>query len=181
MLPSIQGRLIRLSKKRGALLQRLEACSTDVLSFKAGPDKWSAEEALEHLLVVEDNFLEQVSANTPESSLDPEKRSPEKYQVVLKVMQQDVEVDVPHESMEHHGRFTFTELLERWDNIRNYMRELLEEIEAGGEEDMVYQHPYAGPLTIAETLAFMEVHFANHARHMEIILARAEQPPARTS
>jgi hypothetical protein len=54
------------------------------------------------------------------------------------------------------------------------MRTLLEAIETGAEDNMVYQHPYAGPLNIDETLEFMEVHFDNHARHMEIILARAE-------
>lgn len=31
----------------------------------------------------------------PVSSLDPEPRSPDKYQIILKVMQRDVEVDVP--------------------------------------------------------------------------------------
>ena len=174
MLSDIQKRYQSLMEKRRKLLQRLEAYSTDALSFKAGPDKWSAVEAVEHLVVVEDNFLEQVTANTPVSSLNSDKRSPKNYQIVLKVMQEDVRVDVPHESMEPHGRFSFAELLSRWDDIREKMRALLEAIETGAEESMVYQHPYAGPLNIAETLEFMEVHFDNHARHMEIILARAE-------
>jgi len=174
MLPKIQERYESLLAKRQALLRHLDTNSTDELSFKAGPDKWSAVEALEHLVVVEENFLEQVRANTPASSLNPKKRSPEKYQVVLKVMRRDIEVDVPHESMEPQGHISFTELLHTWDGIREEMQELLEAIEEGGTEEMVYQHPYAGPLNISETLEFIEVHFDNHARHMEIILTRMD-------
>ena len=174
MLPNIQKIYDSLLEKRRALLQSLETYSTDKLSFKAGPDKWSAKEAIEHLVVVEDNFLEQVSAHRPVSSLDPDKRSSKNYQIVLNVMRKDVEVDVPHESMEPHGEFSLTELFKRWDGIREKMRALLEEIDEKSEEDLVYEHPYAGPLNMAETLEFIDVHFDNHARHMDVILARAE-------
>ena len=174
MLSDIQNRYQRLMEKRRELLQRLEAYSDDGLSFKAGPDEWSAKEAIEHLVVVEDNFLEQVTANTPASSLDPAKRSPEKYQVVLKVMRNDVEVDVPHASMEPHGQYSFTELLDQWDETRVKMQALLEGFKSGTEAAMVYHHPYGGPLNILEALAFIEVHFDNHARHMNVILDRVE-------
>ena len=174
MLPNIQDRFESLSEKRQALLQHLDSQSPEALAFKAGPDKWSVVEAIEHLVIVEDNFLEQVTANIPNSSLDPESRSPKKYQIVLKVMQRDVEVDVPHESMEPHGHLSFSELLDRWHDIRNKMDGVLGEIKPDAQEDMLYQHPYAGPLNIAETLEFMEVHFDNHVRHIDVILARVE-------
>ena len=158
-------------KKRQALLQRLEDYPADMLSFKAGPDKWSALEAVEHLVVVEGNFFQQVSANTPMSTLDPGKRSPDKYQVVLNVMQKDIEVAVPHESVEPGGHYSITELLERWNDIQEKTLAFLDEIDSG--QDVVYEHPFAGPLTIEEALAFLEIHFDNHARHMDVILNRA--------
>ena len=174
MLQNIQERYERLLNKRKTLLQRLEAYSTETLSFKAGPDKWSAVEAIEHLVVVEDNILEQVKANTPMSTLDLENRSPKNYQMVLKVMRSDVAVDVPHESIEPSGQYSLEALLARWDDIRVKMQGLLNGIEAGTEDNMVFNHPFGGPLNIRETLEFIEVHFDNHARHMEVILARAE-------
>jgi len=54
------------------------------------------------------------------------------------------------------------------------MRVLLEGIRPGTDDNMVYLHPYGGPLNILEALAFIEVHFDNHARHMAVIPARAE-------
>ena len=174
MLAKIQEQFERLTHKRQSLLQHLDSQSPEALSFKAGTDKWSVVEAIEHLVIVEDNFLVQVNANIPVSTLDPEKRSPDKYQIVLKVMQRDVEVDVPHESMEPHGHLGLSELLDKWDDIRKKMPGLLGGIDENGQEDMVYQHPYAGPLNIAETLEFIEVHFDNHVRHIDVILARVE-------
>ncbi len=174
MLANIQKRFERLTQKRQSLLQHLDLQSPEALSFKAGADKWSVVEALEHLVIVEDNFLEQVAANIPASSLDPANRSPEKYQIVLKVMNRDIEVDVPHESMEPHGHFGFNELVDRWEDIREKMKDLLESIDSDNPQNMVYHHPYAGPLNIAETLEFMEVHFDNHIRHIDVILARVK-------
>ncbi|MBW2409426.1 MAG: DinB family protein [Deltaproteobacteria bacterium] len=174
MLPNILEQFERLNHKRRSLLQHLDARPPEALAFKAGPDKWSVMEAIEHLVVVEDNFLEQVGANIPVSSLDPDKRSPEKYQIVLKVMNRDIEVDVPHASMEPHGHYGFSELLDRWEDIREKMQALLENIETDDPQNMVYHHPYAGPLNIMETLEFMDVHFDNHVRHIDVILARVK-------
>ena len=174
MLANILEKLDTLSQKRQALLQHLDSQAPEALSFKVGPDKWSVVEAIEHLVIVEDNFLKQVSANMPTSSFDPASRSPEKYQIVLKVMQRDIEVDVPHESMEPHGHLGLNELLDKWNGIRKKMYELLKTFDSDAEDNMVYQHPYAGPLNITETLEFMDVHFDNHVRHIDTILARVE-------
>lgn len=76
--------------------------------------------------------------------------------------------------MEPRGHFSFSELLHKWDNIRKKMQALLEETETNTQGDLVYQHPYAGPLNLAETMEFIEVHFDNHVRHLDVILTRAE-------
>ena len=48
MLSPIQEKYDGLRKKRQDLLQRLNSLSSEVLSFKAGPDKWSIVEVVEH-------------------------------------------------------------------------------------------------------------------------------------
>ena len=88
-------------------------------------------------------------------------------------MEQDVPVDVPHESMEPHGRVTLEELFNRWDDVRKKMQAMLGEIDSDNIDKLVYRHPYAGPLDMAETLNFIDVHFDNHVRHIDVILERA--------
>jgi hypothetical protein len=116
-------------------------------------------------------LLTQLTTEEPSPPLDINSRTPKKYQTVIKVMERDIEVDVPHESMEPHGRLTLDELLKQWNGIREKLQGLLAEIPAGNLDDLVYRHPYGGPLDISETLHFIEVHFDNHIRHIDRILA----------
>ena len=172
MLPGIQDKFDRLTQKRKSLLQHLDCLSPEAVSFKAGPDRWSVVEAVEHLVIVEEDFFKQATTKKPAPPLDPGARSPEKYQTVLKVMRRDIPVDVPHESMEPHGRLSLEELVDIWEDLREKIRRLLAAMTADNQDDLVYRHPYAGPLNIAETLDFIEVHFDNHVRHIDTILKR---------
>jgi len=174
MLPNIQEQYDSLKLKLDALLQRLDSLSGEKLSFKAGPDKWSIVEVVEHLVIAEGGLVKQLSTNIPNSTLDPAAKTPEKHRVVIKVMERDIEVDVPHESLEPHGRIALKELLSQWKDYREKLPVLLAEIKPEKRDDPVFRHPYGGPLDIAETLQFFEVHFDNHMRHIDRILAQAK-------
>ena len=174
MLANIQEQYDSLKLKLEALLQHLDSLTSEKLTFKAGPDKWSIVEVVEHLVIAEQDLLKQLSTHIPVSTLDPEAKTPEKHQTVIKVMERDIEVDVPHESMEPHGRIALEDLLNQWNVIREMLPGLLAEIKSDNKDDPVYQHPYGGPLDIADTLQFFEVHFDNHMRHIDRILAQAK-------
>ncbi len=87
-------------------------------------------------------------------------------------MERDIPVDVPDESMEPHGRLTLDELLSRWDDVREKLQGFLAGINSENKDNLVYRHPFAGPLDISETLHFIDVHFDNHMRHIDRILAQ---------
>jgi hypothetical protein len=86
-------------------------------------------------------------------------------------MTKDIPVDVPDESLEPHGQFSLEELLGRWDDTRKKTRTYIDGINSEKVEDLVYRHPFAGPLNMAETLRFIDVHFDNHMRHIDRIIA----------
>ena len=168
MISNIQEKFDSMASKYNALLQNLDALSPDKLYFKAGPDRWSIVEVIEHLVLTEDDIVKQIS--TQGSSFDSEKRSPDKFKTVVKVMERDIEVDVPDEILEPHGQLTLEEHLSRWDRLREKLHTFLTGIDSENMENLVYRHPFAGPLDISETLHFIEVHFDNHMRHIERIL-----------
>jgi hypothetical protein len=175
MLANIQEQYDSLTLKLEALLQRLDSLSGEKLSFKAGPDKWSIVEVVEHLVIAEESLVKQLSTNIPDSTLEPGAKTPEKHQVVIKVMERDIEVDVPHESLEPHGRIALEDLLNQWNGIRQKLPGLLAEIKPEKQDDPVFRHPYGGPLDLSDTLQFFEVHFDNHMRHIDRILAQAKR------
>ena len=169
MLSDIQEAFAGLEKKYGKLLQHLNTLTAEVLYFKAGADKWSIVEVIEHLVMAEEDMLAQLTGAASAASLDPQDRSAKNYHIVIKVMTQDIPVDVPAESMEPHGRFSLEELLERWDASRQKICAYIDAINSEDAGDLVYRHPFAGPLDMSETLRFIDVHFDNHMRHIEKI------------
>ena len=174
MIANIQATYDRLSVKRAELLRRLDSLASELLSFKAGPDKWSIIEVVEHLVIAENDLIAQLTGEGHSPPLNIESRSAKKYQTVIKVMERDIEVDVPHESMEPHGRVALEDLLRQWGDIRKTLHGLLESVKKENKDEMVYWHPYAGPLDISQTLHFFEVHYDNHMRQIDRILALAK-------
>ena len=172
MLSDIQETFDNLEIKYGKLLQQLNSLTDDQLNFKAGADRWSVVEAIEHLVLAEENMLEQLTDKASSAKLDPRDRSAKNYHVVIKVMTKDIPVDVPDESMEPHGQFSLEELLVRWSDTRKKTRAYIDGITSEKAEDLVYRHPFAGPLDMAETLRFIDVHFDNHMRHIDTITAQ---------
>jgi hypothetical protein len=171
MLSDIQETFDNLEIKYGKLLQQLNSLTDDVLYFKAGADKWSIVEVIEHLVVAEENMQEQLSGATAAPPLDPQDRSAKNFHIVIKVMTKDIPVDVPDESLEPHGQLSLEELLGRWDDTRKKNRAYIDAINSEKVEDLVYRHAFAGPLNMAETLRFIDVHFDNHMRHIDRIIA----------
>jgi hypothetical protein len=57
--------------------------------------------------------------------------------------------------------------------MRSEIREIFEGVVSEDAGKLVYRHAFAGPLNLAETLRFVDVHFDNHVRHLETVKARA--------
>ena len=174
MLTEIQQTFDSLDKKYTKLLQDLSSLTGEVLNFKAGADKWSIVEVIEHLVMAEENMLAQLTGTASATTLDPQDRSAKNFHIVIKVMTKDIPVDVPDESMEPHGQFSLEDLLGRWDNTRQKTRAYIDRINSENAGDLVYRHPFAGPLDMAETLRFIDVHFDNHMRHIDKIKAQVK-------
>jgi len=172
MLTEIQKTIDGLDKKYTKFLQDLSSLTDEVLNFKAGADKWSIVEVIEHLVMAEENMLAQLTGAASATTLDPQDRSAKNFHIVIKVMTRDIPVDVPDESMEPHGRFSLEELLGRWDDTHQKTRAYIDGINPEGADNLVYRHPFAGPLDMAETLRFIDVHFDNHMRHIDKIKAQ---------
>ena len=174
MLTEIAEKFESLSQKHVNLCRQLNELSRESLTFKAGPDRWSVVEVIEHLVIAEKDLLQQLSNNIPVSTLDPVSKTPDRYRMVIKVMEQDIEVDVPDKRAEPQGRLTLDELIEQWDDIRVRLPEYLTAVTDEKKDDLVYRHPFGGPLSVIEALHFIEVHFDNHMRHIDRIVAQIE-------
>lgn len=173
MLEEIRQTFDNLEDKLEKLLQELKSMPAETVSFKAAKDKWSVLEAVEHLVIAEEGMLEQLTTAAGKSGLDWQEKSAKNFQIVIKVMERDIPVDVPDDSLEPHGEYKLEDLLDRWKAAREKTRAYIEGLDSDNARALVYRHPFAGPLNISETFRFIDVHFDNHMRHLETIKARA--------
>jgi len=176
MLADVREVFKNLDKKYDELLKNLDSLSDEVLYFKASEDRWSIVEVIEHLVMAEEDMLKQITGSASAAALDPQDRSAKNFHIVIKVMTEDIPVDVPDQSMEPHGQVALQALLKRWQDTRRKTRAHLDAIKSEDAKALVYRHPFAGPLDMAETLRFIDVHFDNHMRHIEKIKAQMIAP-----
>ena len=115
-----------------------------------------------------------MTTTTGKAGPDWQEKSAKNFQIVIKVMERDIPVDVPDDRLEPHGKYKLEDLLDRWKAAREKTRAYLEGLDSGHAAALVYRHPFAGPLNISETFRFIDVHFDNHMRHLETIKARAK-------
>jgi hypothetical protein len=177
MLPDVQSRFSALERMRQALLDQLHPLTAAQLRIRPGPDRWSVLEAVEHVVLSEEGLLREMLCNgrLPDSGLPP--RDPQKFELVLGVLSQDIPVDVPVEEVAPSGGVPLEELKRRWESLRTRLRERLDNIGRRNRRRPVCLHPIAGPLDARETLEFMKVHCDGHRRQVARILDDMQGAP----
>ena len=72
----------------------------------------------------------------------------------------------------------YTALREEWTDVGERWRAAVESLPPGLGATPLVRHPYAGPLTVTDTLRFLAAHAARHRRQFDRASAAALAPPA---
>ena len=166
MLKDIQIVIEKLEEKQRTLVNAIRSVSTDQLRLKSGPDKWSLLQELQHVVWTERAMRlseEALRDNPVRKHLKPGKL----VDVVKKVLENDVPVDVPDPSFEPDGNTSLSELLALWDQERQLLWALFETVNAKTVDTVMFSHPAAGPLTPFQTLELALIHLDNHHRRIK--------------
>ncbi|MGB3545286.1 DinB family protein [Rubrivirga sp.] len=156
--------LVELDDTRADLIALLDAMTPQQRAFSPSTGAWSAESVAEHLLLTEDRLL---NAIVDPPNLDPP--VPGAIDDALAFLRSDARAETPPflEPTERPYRDTRAELIllgARWLEIAH---------DASRADRAVFDHPLAGPLTLLDTVRFVEAH-AGHHRYQ---LARISTAP----
>ena len=166
MAAPLQALIDALDRERLALLDRVDALGDGAISARPQPDAWSILEIVEHLVVAEAVILQGLP---PAAELTDRSRTLKQrilFQVVMVILRFGIPVKVPTRRMVPTGRVPLTELRERWDGHLHWLRTYAGGLEAGGEHRAVFQHPVAGPITLAQALRMACLHLGVHRRQI---------------
>ena len=143
----IRTRLEHLNHARLTLLEQIEAMQHEDLSRRAGPDRWSVLEILQHIILGERGVLQ----NLPEPSrLVHRRRRPihfVNYAIVLFILKWDIPVPVPSNEMIPDGITTLKEIRDQWEQNYNWFKSYINGLNSETVKHAVFRHPVTGPLT----------------------------------
>ena len=163
----IRAKLEQSNQTRLNLLERIEAMAPEDLTRKAGSNRWSVLEILQHIVLGERGVLH----NLPEPSrLVHCRRRPihfVKYAIVLFILKWNIPVPVPSAEMVPDGITTLEEIRDQWEQNYRWFKSYVDGLNAETVKHAVFRHPVTGPLTPGQALRMGHLHLETHIRHIK--------------
>ena len=166
-----------LYRSRSDTLTKLAALNDQQWAFKAGPDRWSAGEVAEHLLLSETGFHFRVDnlMNTKPAA-DWAKQSDGKVQVLTQVLPDRTNrVKAPPEATPK-GKMSRTEIVNAYSTARSKMIERTRDGSKAYKAHIEESGTPLGPLSAAHWLRFAALHNQRHNKQIDEILVDPKFP-----
>jgi hypothetical protein len=159
----LRARLDRLEAARARVLSLLEGRELAALDRPPGPGRWSALQVLHHVVEAEAGTLAyvrkkmQAGPALPRGAVSSRLRAP----AVAAAVPDTVDPAA---------------LRARWEEVRREWRALVEAFPRALAGRLVFRHPVAGRLTLADTLAVLQAHLDHHVPQVKRALSAALAP-----
>lgn len=167
-----------LTQTRDNLLRATRGLSSGQLAFKPAPGRWSVAECLEHIIVVENRFFENVSGALQQPA-DPSKRSAfdgrddELLQIVTDRSAPRQAPEIVHPS----SRWPHDHLVREFEAVRNRSIDLASSIVCDPRQHFV-AHRAFGDLDCYQWLLIVAAHGDRHRAQIEEVMAAPAFPRA---
>lgn len=174
MSASLMQRLEALEVRRRALFERLEGLDPDLLNRPPGEGRWSMVQVMSHLIRSEELSLSylQRKVDNPEGLPNVTMKGWLRLLTLAVVLRSPLRFKAPAAAAEVPDNEDPAATRRRWDDVRAGWRSLLEHFPPELRKKGVFRHPFAGRMTIAQTLAFMGEHFRHHEKQIDAIRRR---------
>lgn len=164
---SLAGPWGRLVAGKERLLARIDQIDPALRQRRPGPDRWSIVEVLEHVVIVETGIA---TALARDPSPDRPRRFAGRwwrYPALRVVLSLGVKIRLPVESIAPTGRADQEELLGRWAEGRERLRQWLEGIDPMILGTPRFKHPIGGWLDVPQGVTFAGDHLFHHLPQIE--------------
>lgn len=168
MNPQLEVQYLKLEESRNQLLNDLEGLDEELLNTAPAEGKWSVNQIIAHLIQVEQltNSYIQRKIQTQEplefSSIRHTFRS-----LLLKLaLNSGMKFKAPESVANVPATSNLSSLRTQWDTSRYHLEDTLTELPRELMNKCLFKHPYAGPLSIIQTMSFLQDHFNHHARQI---------------
>lgn len=165
----LEAKYLRLEKCRNLLLDELEGLDEDLLNKPALGGKWSINQHVAHLILVDKVTMGYVQhkLKKKEELTTPSFSNYFKSILLKLALQSGRKFKAPAPVATVPDTAVLSDLRREWDDVRFTMEDVLTETPDELMDKSLFKHPYAGPLTLPQTLTFLQDHFDHHHRTIQ--------------
>ena len=167
---AVRRRFERLESSRRALLDSLAGLDDEALRRPPAPGAWSIVQVLGHLTLAEEATLAYLRKKTQAapSTIPPAGiASWLRMIAVAAMLRAPVRRKAPALTANPPAERGLAEARAHWDRVRADWTVFLDAFPAELAGRAVFRHPFAGRMSLAHTLGFMEEHLRHHARQVD--------------
>jgi hypothetical protein len=174
----LRARLDRLEAARERVLSLLEGRELAALDRPPGPGRWSALQVLHHVVEAEAGTLAYVRKKMQAGPALPRGAvSSRLRRAILEVaLALPLRFKAPTVAAAVPDTVDPAALRARWEEVRREWRALVEAFPRALAGRLVFRHPVAGRLTLADTLAVLQAHLDHHVPQVKRALSAALAP-----
>lgn len=171
MHPKLENKYLKLEQSRNRLLDELKVLDHAQLNTAPAPGKWSINQHLAHLVLVEEQVLQVLrhQLQEPEQLQDAPFTSGIKALLVKAALASGKKYKAPAQVATVPEVSLLHELRQRWDTCRFALEDMLTDFPPRLLDKAVFKHPVAGPFTLIQTLAFVQDHLAHHEQQLQTL------------
>ena len=171
MQPKFESIFKTLEEDRTGLFAMLAGLPEERINFKPAEDKWSIVQIVFHLVKAERVSVitiskELKSGNNAKTGEDAAHRS----KGLIDAMKSDAKIKAPDILAKVPDTYDIEELRNKWEIIRTQLKEILDGLPAEAADLELYEHPYAGKLSLMQGLDFLHHHYLHHLKQIKRLI-----------
>ena len=168
----IQTELNALLEGREAFLAELQSWTPEQLRTQPQQGGWCALEVLDHVVISEKGTLGYILKKTSSGFDTLPLRTPETDAAsaqLNKALESDGKWGAPSVLPPPNEKLSLEELSATWRGIHGKMEQWLAQFPEDQADRLVFKHPFAGRLTLDQTLGFLQRHITHHRYQLKRI------------
>ncbi|WP_114778975.1 DinB family protein [Botryobacter ruber] len=170
----LEARYLQLEKSRNKLLNELSKLDDTLLNTAPEPGKWSINQIVAHLVLTDEvtvNYIQR-KMQQPEKLQTSTLTNTIKSLLLKFVLKSWIKFKAPAVVAAVPETASLPALSKQWDSIRFRLEDVLTELPEAALDKCPFKHPAAGPLTILQTLTFLQDHFHHHQQQIQQLKKR---------